>query len=396
PRGLNAPATRAFVGRDVELDLLRATYRRAIANGEAHLVTIVGEPGIGKSRLVLELHDVLGSEDRPPHWLSGSCPPYGDGVTYPPVGEVLREHYGLREGDPPAQVAQRLGEYEILGLALGLDIAGHLHPLDARESLHAAIVAFFEALAADGATVLVIEDIHWAEPDLLDLVERLVSDARGGLLVIATSRPDLLDRRATWGSGQRNTTMLWLDPLPAAAASSLLEAILPTGLPEDIRALVVDRADGNPFFLEELVGDLVESGAAAGDARVTIPDTVHAVLAARIDRLPNAEKTALQAAAIVGREFWEDPVLHLVDTGAADFGLLADRDLITLRRRDGVHVFKHALTREVAYASIPKAQRGRLHASLADWLEQAESGSDERAAFLAYHYSEAANPEDAD
>jgi class 3 adenylate cyclase len=395
PRGVSSGA-RLFVGRQAELDLLGATYRRALANQEAHLATIVGEPGIGKSRLVLELQRLLDTDDRPVLWLSGGCLAYGDGITYWPVGEVLRQHYGLREGDSPAAVMQRLGKDEILGLALGLDVAGELHPLDARERLHSAIVAFLEDRAAEGPTVLLVEDIHWAEPDLLDLVERIVSDVRGGLLVITTSRPDLLDRRATWGSGQRNTTVLWLDPLPAAAASSLIEAMLPGGVSEDLRRLVVDRADGNPFFLEELVGELVERGAVGGDAHIAIPDTVHAVLAARIDRLPSLEKAALQAAAIVGREFWRAPVVHLVGSDEPDFGLLADRDLISARPRDDVFRFKHALTREVAYGSIPKAQRGRLHASLADWLERTEQGSDERASFLAYHYSEAVDPENAD
>src|SRR5262245_51901048 len=186
PRALGS-GLRVFVGRDAELDLLRATYRRAVANEEAHLVTIVGEPGIGKSRLVRELHDLLDAEDRSPLWLEGGCLAYGDGITYWPIGEVLRQHYGLREGESPADVAERLGEHEILGLALGLDVAGQVHPLDARERLHSAIVAFFDDRTDERPTALLIEDIHWAEPDLLDLVERLLADVRGCLLVIATS-----------------------------------------------------------------------------------------------------------------------------------------------------------------------------------------------------------------
>jgi class 3 adenylate cyclase len=400
PRGATA-ARRVFVGRDAELDLLRATYRRALANEDAHLVSLVGEPGIGKSRLVLELHDLLAAEGRPPLWRNGGCLAYGDGITYWPLGDVLRQHYALRDGDPPADVVEQLGEHQILGLALGLDVAGDLHPLDAREQLHSATVAFVEELAANAPTVLVIEDIHWAEPDLLDLVERLVSEVRGSVLVIATCRPELLDRRATWGSGQRNTTALWLEPLPATAASSLLEAMLPARLPDDLRALVVERADGNPFFLEELAGELIERGTLADGRGLSIPDTVHAVLAARIDRLPRTEKAALQAGAVIGRVFWEKPVLHLLDDERPDFALLEERDLVTARRGslftdDREFAIKHALTREVAYGSISKAQRGRLHASLADWLERRELGADERASFLAYHYSQAVDPENAD
>jgi class 3 adenylate cyclase len=410
PRGVGG-LRRVFVGRDSELELLRATYRRAAAQAEPHLVTIIGEPGVGKSRLVRELWELLGAEEPAPTARTGRCLAYGDGITYWPLGEIVREHFGIREGDAPDRIATRLEGRKILGLALGLDIVPELHPLDARERLHMAAVALVEELAAERPTVLLVEDIHWAEPDLLDLLERLLSDARARVLILATARPELFDQRSAWGSGRRNTTVLWLDPLPAHVASLMLEEMLPAVLPDDLRELLVERAEGNPFFLEELVGELVDSGVlvrreggwALGDqaADVSVPDSVHAVLAARIDRLPAVEKEALQAAAVIGRVFWRTPVLHLLTDAEPDFDLLEERDLVTARREsaladDREFVFKHALTREVAYGSIPKARRGRLHAALADWLEQNAIGRDERAPLLAYHYSEAASPEDAD
>ncbi len=410
PRGIGG-LQRVFVGRESELDLLRATYRRAAAQGEPHLVTIVGEPGVGKSRLVRELWATLESELPAPIARTGRCPAYGAGITYWPLGEVVREHYGLREGDSTATVTERLGGREALGLALGLDVMPDLHPLDARERLHAAAVELVEEVAAGCPLVLVVEDIHWAEPDLLDLVERLAADVRAPVLIVATARPELVDQRSTWGAGRRNATLLWLDPLPAERASQLLDEKLPGVLPDDLRDLVVGRADGNPFFLEELIGELVDSGVLIRDGDTwslgerdpafLMPDTVHAVLAARIDRLPPEEKAVLQAASVVGRRFWTAPVAHLLGGAQPDFSLLEDRDLITARRGStlaGGHEYaiKHALTREVAYGSIPKARRGRLHATLADWLAESGIAPDERAPLVAYHYAEAAKPDDAD
>jgi class 3 adenylate cyclase/tetratricopeptide (TPR) repeat protein len=410
PRGIGS-LPRVFVGRETELTLLQATYRRVAANTEPHLVTIIGEPGVGKSRLVSELSAALAAEDPPPLTRTGRCLAYGDGITYWPLGEVVREHFEIREGTASEDVVRRLEGREILGLALGLDVARDLHPLDAREQLHVQAVAFVEELASGQSAVLLVEDIHWAEPDLLDLLERLVSDVHAPVLILATARPELFDQRHAWGSGRRNATVLWLEPLTEPVASRMLEEMLPKVLPADLRELLVGRAEGNPFFLEELVGELVDSGVLVRtdggwelgerDASFSVPDTVHAVLAARIDRLPSREKAALQAGSVVGRVFWKQPVVHLLDGEEPDFGLLGERDLVTARREstladDREFVIKHALTREVAYGSIPKARRGHLHASLADWLERSGLGSDERASFLAYHYSQAVNPEDAD
>jgi class 3 adenylate cyclase len=410
PRGA-AGLRRVFVGRENELDLLRATFRRAVAQREPHLVTIVGEPGVGKTRLVRELWEALADEDPAPLRRTGRCLPYGDGITYWPLGEILREHFGIRENDAPEEVARRLAGREILGLALGLDAAGGLHPLDARERLHATVVDFLEELAAERPVVKLVEDIHWGEDDLLDLLERIAREARAPIVLVATARPELLDRRPTWSGGWRNATTIWLEPLGAEAAAEMLDGLLAVELPPELRELVVSRAEGNPFFVEELVGALVDAGVlerrdgawAAGElpAGFTVPDSVHAVLAARIDRLPPTEKAALQAASVVGRVFWPRPVIHLLGGDAPDFDLLEERDFIRRQGSSSVagereYAIKHALTREVAYAGIAKSRRGRLHAALAEWLEASETAKDERASLLAYHYAEAVRPEDVD
>jgi len=410
PRGVGG-FRHAFVGRESEFELLRATYRRAVSQEEPHLVTIVGEPGVGKTTLVREFWQLLAEEEPVPLRRTGRCLAYGDGITYWALGEVLKEHFGILDSAPPEDVLSGLGEHTILGLALGLDVAGALHPLDAREQLHAAVVGFLGTLAAERPSVVLFEDLHWAEADLLDLLDRIVREAQGALVVLATSRPELLDRSPAWGGGRRNTTAIWLEPLPETETIRLLEELLGSELPASLGGLLVERSEGNPFFVEELLGALLEAGVLErenGGLRAhelpegfSVPDSVHAVLAARMDRLPAREKAALQAGSVVGRIFWDGPVIHLLEGEEPDFGLLEERDFI--RRRGGSsmggereYAIKHALTREVAYASIPKARRGRLHAALADWLAATDRARDEHASLLAYHYAEAVRPEDAD
>jgi class 3 adenylate cyclase len=410
PRGL-AAFRRVFVGRDPEVDLLLATVRRAFGQHEPHLVTIVGEPGVGKTTLVQELWERLSAEDPKRVRRTGRCLPYGDGITYWPLGEVLKEHFGLVEGSPAGSALEHLEGQDILGLALGGHAATGLHPLEAREQLHAAAVAFLETLARERPAVVIFEDIHWAEDDFLDLLERIEREARAPVAVLATTRPELLARRQTWGGGRRNATTIWLEPLHIEDAARMVDELLDVQLPADLRRLLVERSEGNPFFVEELLGGLVDAGVVerTDDGWVTrelpagfsVPDSVFAVLAARMDRLPPLEKAALQAASVIGRAFWAGPVIHLLDGESPDLELLEERDFV--RRQSGStigrereYAIKHALTREVAYASIPKARRGLLHASLAAWLEGDEASRDQRASLLAYHYAEAVRPEDAD
>jgi hypothetical protein len=393
PRGL-----RRFVGRTDELESLRAAYRRVVAEGAPRLVTVAGEAGVGKTRLVRELWEELASTAPEPLRRTGRCSAYGPGTTYRAVADVLREQFGLLATDAPDTVALRLGRHEVLGLVLGQIADAELHPLAAREALHAGCVAFLDELASAQPAVVLVEDLHWAQEPLLDLLERALDEVSGPLLLVGTARPELLEQHPAWGR-RRNAETVWLEPLPEPEAHALLDELCRDEVPPHIRSLLVERAEGNAFFLEELHASLSGSGAETAVAR--IPDTVHAVLAARIDRLPPTEKTALQAAAVIGRVFWRGPVRELLDGAAPDFALLEARDFV--RRRLGSALadeqeltFRHALTREVAYAGVPKARRARLHAAFAAWLERVGDGRGEHAALLAHHYAEAARPEDAD
>ena len=407
PRGLGGLA-RAFVGRDDELARLQAVYASVVENGRPRLVTILGDAGVGKTRLVRELWALLAEQEPEPVRRTGRCLSYGAGIGYWALGEVLREHLGLLESDPPERVLERLGDRQILGLALGLDVAGGLHPLAVRDRFQDAWAEFLSAAAADRPVVLLIEDIHWAEDQLLDLLEHVLANAGGSLLLVVTARQELLERRPGWGtraSGER----LELEPLSPDDSVLMLDALLSGGLPDELRELVVRRAEGNPFFVEELLGMLIDQGRLRRSngrwtldgvpADFAVPDSVHAVLAARIDLLEPAEKAALQAAAVIGRIFWAGPIYELIEA-EPDLRVLEERDLI--RRRGGSsmsgereYAIKHALTREVAYGSLPKARRARLHAAFAGWLERL-GDRDELASFLAHHYAEAVRPEDAD
>jgi class 3 adenylate cyclase len=410
PRGVSG-LHRAFVGRDAELDLLLATYARATGQGDPHVVTIMADAGTGKTRLVRELWERLGAEQPEPLRRTGRCLAYGEGITYWPLGEILKEHLAILDSDAPDVVRERLRGREILGLALGLDVAADLHPLAARDRLHDAWVEFVEQLASERPVVLLLEDLHWAEPPLLDLVERLAREVRGPLLVLATARPELLDARPSWGGGTRNASLLWLEPLQVADTAAMAEALVGVPLPPVLRDMIVERAEGNPFVVEELLATLLDRGVLARDTGgwrfselpqgFAIPDSVHALVAARMDLLPAAEKTALQAAAVAGRAFWAGPLVELLDRAEPDFALLEGRDFIRRRSPSSLEgerefVFKHALTRDVAYASVPKARRARLHARFAEWLERFGHGRDELAALLAHHFAEAVKDEDAD
>jgi DNA-binding SARP family transcriptional activator len=409
PRGVGE-LPRAFVGRESELELLRATYRRAVREGQPHLLTIMGEAGVGKTTLMRELWGELHEEAPAVRPLTGRCLAYGRGITYWPLGEILRQQLGLREGDPAETVLGRLGDRRILGLTLGLDVAGELHPLEAREALHAAWVELLGELAADRPCVVLVEDLHWAEEPLLDLFERLLRDVRGTVFLLGTARPELLGRRPAWAGGRRNAVNLWLEPLSHAETGEMVASLLGTELDPSLAELVLGRAEGNPFFVEELLATLIDRGVLEREnggwvarelaSDTIVPDSIRATLASRIDLLPAREKAALQAASVAGRVFWGLPVSELVGE-EPDWALLEERDFIRQQRVSslaGEREFwiKHALTREVAYASLPKARRARFHAAFAAWTERAGGPRDEHAPFLAHHYAEAVRPEDVD
>ena len=396
----------AFVGRERELDSLLDEYRQTAVDGRPRLLTLVGDAGVGKTALATHLWDRLEGESPRPLRLIGRCPSYGRGITYAPLAEILRSALRLLESDAPATVLDRLGPRPILGLTLGLDVGGDLHPLAARERLQGAWVDFLAVLARDQPLLIVLEDLHWSEEPLLDLLERVISDLQAPLMVVATARPDLPDG---WRARLAETgTVLEVDLLSRRDSERLLRDVLGADLPWAVRKEVLTRAEGNPFFLEELLGALIDGGALRpeGDGwkttslpdAIVIPDSVHATLASRVDLLHRPEKEALQAAAVVGRVFWTSAVYELLPEATPDFRVLESRGFIRRRRHSALegereYAIKHALTREVAYSSVPKARRAHLHARFAEWLERRGTGRDQHAALLAHHYAEAVYPE---
>ncbi|MDQ2968773.1 MAG: AAA family ATPase [Actinomycetota bacterium] len=407
PRGV--PGRRpAFVGRDDELGLLRRAYKRARATGEPQAVTIMGEAGVGKTRLLRELWEWCGKEAPEALRRTGRCAPYGPARTYQPLAEIVKEHFGVLDSDSPDRVFALLGEGRILALALGLDVARGLHPIEARDHLHDAWIELVGEIAAEQPLAVLVEDVHWAEEPLLELIERTLLEVHAPVLLLVTARPEFLDRSPTWGRGRVPSEWIWLESLTSADVDRWLEELVAAEAPARVRDLL-GRAEGNPLFLEELLGTLIERGALHGDrwdealvaGETAIPDTVQAVLAARIDLLPPQAKAALQAAAVIGRAFWASAVRELLGGAEPDLRVLEQRDFV--RRRAGSSleserefVFKHALTREVAYGSLTTRERARLHADFAAWLERRGRGRDEDAPLLAHHYAVAVRPADVD
>jgi len=409
PRGVGGLRP-AFVGRESELQRLREAYSSTVVEQRPHLVTIIGDAGVGKTRLVRELWSWLADQEPQPLQRTGRCLSYGQGITYWPLAEVLREHFGILEGDSSEAVLRRLRAHPFLGLTLGLAVGDGVHPLVARERLHDSWLQLFDDQVAQRPIVLLIEDVHWSEDDLLKLLSMLLNHVGGPLLLLTTARPEIHDVHPGWGS-ERGATVIRLEALGDRNTGELIEELLGVELPESLRAALVERAEGNPFFVEELIATLLDTGALRRTADgwsfgelpegFRVPDTVHAVLAARIDLLPSAEKSALQAASVIGRVFWSGPVYDLVDGARPDFALLEERDFVHRRSGSSVagereYVIKHALTRQVAYDSQPKATRAHRHAAFASWLEGAGLARDEHAGLLAHHYGLAVAPEDVD
>jgi hypothetical protein len=388
PRGGRGLGT-AFVGRERELAELQRKLQRSVEEGRPRLLTLVGEAGVGKTSVLLEFRSRLPGDVR---FRLGRCLSYGRGVTFSPLADVLRSELGLREEDPPEAALARLGGREILALTLGLDVAGELDPRAAGQRLQEEWVSLLDGLVTHGPVVLAVEDLHWAAQPLLELLDRVLDEVAGPVLLLATARPGGPWLRAAGESVD-------LEPLSEEEANEMLERVLGAPLPAPARELVIGHAEGNPFFLEEVLAELIDRRLLErrngdwtlrdGERGLGIPDSVQGVLAGRIDLLTSRAKTALQAAAVVGRSFTPPALASLVGS-AAEVRTLVERGFI--RPTEPELIFKHALTREVAYSSLPKAERARLHASYANWLEEQEAG-DARAGTLAYHYAEAVNPE---
>ena len=365
------PRASSFVGRGDELAMLQGLYSRVVG-GEAALVAVIGEPGIGKSALVREFREWLSTQSPRPIERFGRCTSFGQASAYAPLGEIVRQHPELLDRLP------------VLGLTLGHPTPPGLHPLEVREHLRVAWLELIAEITSAGPAVVIVEDLHWAEPEMLELLGNTDLALSVPLLLLSTAR----DR------DQLGSETIHLDALPSRDAGRMVERLAPDTFTEEIKAFVVDRAEGNPFFLEELLRMLVDQGVREEIPRALIlPDTVHALLAARIDLLSPTDKAALQAGAVIGRTFRTEPVRELIGHEPR-LDVLGDRGFVWSGTGD--FTFTHALTRDVAYASLTTARRARIHAEYAEWLEEAGKGRDDDAAELAYHYAEAVRPEDED
>lgn len=414
PRRRATDSRSPLVGRTHELDLLESLAQRVAREGRAHLVTVVGEAGVGKSRLLAELQRRLGDSPDSPVVHVGRCPAYGSAVVYWALGEVLREEFEIADGDSAEAARQKLTEgveqrldpeeasrqaatiARLLGIGSPQDAAGDEEdPQRLRESFFAAVRALLEAIATERPLVIVFEDIHWADDGMLDLIEHLAQRVRAPLLILCLTRDALFERRADWGSGRRNATSLGLEPLTDEEVRELVTALLPAG--DGAAATVVaERSEGNPLFAEEMVRLAGEGG--EGDE---LPDSVQGVLAARLDSLPAFERQLVQHAAISGRTFWPGSLASVAQQEGGDLDealrSLEDKDFLVgssgPARLSGERemAFKHVLIRDVAYGMLPKSVRARRHFEVARYVEErAGDRADEVVGLLAEHYGRAA------
>src|SRR5215212_7020096 len=394
-----------IVGREPELRLVAWMYERVVATANCHLLTVLGPAGMGKTRLVGEaVADLPGATV-----LRGRCLSYGEGITYWPVAEIVRRAAGIADTDPPAEAMAKLdrllddrpgppgrpadpaAERERRQIAtriaqlIGLEAA----PGPAEDAAWA-FRRLLEVLAARAPLVVVLDDLHWAEPGLLDLVEHVADYGRGApVLLVAMARPEILEQRPGWAGGKLNATTLLLEPLGDAEATELAAALAgPVALPAAAARRIARAAEGNPLFLEELLAALVEEGrprrqdgawVAADLADLGIPPSIQALLAARLDRLEDAERAVLERAAVAGQVFEQSAVVAISPPAVraevpARLEALVRREL--LRRApsrlagDQGFQFRHLLLRDATYDAIPKQARAELHELFAVWVER--------------------------
>ena len=414
-----------LVGRREELGVLKSVFERSVIERRSHLVTVFGDAGVGKSRLVEEFGAWAQALPEPALAIGGRCLPYGEGVTYWPLAQILKGWAGVLDSDEPETALDRLRQAvgklladvpdvaaapeeltAALAFTVGLqDPARPVEedPREARAATHEAWRIFLSSLARLRPVVAVIEDTHWADPALLELLQELAEHSEGPLMFVCPARPELTVRRPDWGGGRGNYSSLLLEPLSKGDAGDLLDLLLVDAgeVPGSLRARILERAGGNPFFLEEIVLHLMEEHPGPEIEDVQIPDTVQGVLAARMDLLPASEKRVLQTASVVGRTFWNGAVASILD--GEDRAQDLDDILRRLEGRGLIHAtigstivgerefsFRHILTQEVAYESLPRRERATAHARVAGWIErQTAEREREFAELLAHHYEEA-------
>jgi tetratricopeptide (TPR) repeat protein len=408
-------ATTIFVGRAEELSLLTDAFERAVARNSPQLVTLIGEPGVGKSRLVREFRRVI--DDRPDlvWWRQGRCLPYGEGITFWAIGEVVKAQAGILESEPPDASAAKLRtavnnlvddptEAEWIRLRLGPLVGIDRGDGAPRPELFAAWLRFFEALSARNPLVLVIEDLQWADDAVVEFLVHLLDGAQDSpIFVLCTARPDLFSDRPDWGGGRRDALTIGLSPLSTEDTVRLMSSLAERPLMDaGAQQALVERSGGNPLYITEYVRLAAERGWLDRLRRgedLPLPDTIQAIIAARLDLLDTEGKALIQAAAVVGRVFWAGALSFVEGSDTAEvqrrLRRLVTRELVRPVRRSSMqgqdeYTFAHVLARDVAYARLTREDRARLHEATARWLE-AVSGDRavDVAELLAHHHSTA-------
>jgi class 3 adenylate cyclase/tetratricopeptide (TPR) repeat protein len=422
PRRGAGRAQTPLIGREEEASLLTSLVERVEQEGRPHLVTVIGQAGVGKSRLLRELMTNLAESEDPPTIRRGQCPPYGAGIAYWALAEVLNDEFEIRDTDAPdaaweklrggvTELMKELGDESagdrnaaLLAIPLGLEPPEELQQAEAdpqrmREALFSAARAAVEAIARRRPLVLAIDDIHWADEGMLDLIDHLTRWVRAPLLLVCLTRDELLERRPGWGGGRRNATTISLEPLTETETRELVTALMPSSDNGggDVVPQVAERSGGNPLFAEEMVNRLLEEETVEAAA---LPSTVQSLLAARLDSLDRLERRLLQSASVVGQTFWEGALA----TTAVEEGLDLHRTLADLEEKDLLapsagsrlagereYAFKHVLIRDVAYSMLPKSVRCRKHVEVAEFIrERAGERSDGVIGLIAEHFARAA------
>ncbi len=410
--GLEAP----FVGRDRELRRIKDLFHATAEQERAHLISITGIAGIGKSRLSWEFYKYFDGIADTVFWHRGRCLSYGEGVTYWALADMVRMRCRIAEDDAPEAALEKLrqtlaehvgdpGEREHLEPRIAHLLGLAVHQARDRADMFAAWRLFFERLADRHPTVLAFEDVQWADASLLDFIEYLLEWSRSSpILVVTLGRPELLERRPGWGAAQRSFTSLYLEPLDARAMEALLEGLVP-GVPTEVRDRILGRAEGIPLYAVETVRMLLDRGllVADGDAyrmsgsidALEVPETLHALIAARLDGLPADERRLIQDAAVLGKTFTRDALVALGSSPASVDALLASlvrKEVLGLQSdlrspEHGQHGFLQDLVRHVAYETLARRDRRSRHLAAADHLRTSYAEDlDEVVEVVAAHY----------
>jgi class 3 adenylate cyclase/tetratricopeptide (TPR) repeat protein len=415
PRAFTSP----IVGRERELEDLRRAFERSVQDRTCVLFTVLGAAGAGKSRLVEEFLSHVGESAQ---ILVGRCLPYGEGITYWPVAQALRAAMELHDFDEPEQVRSGLdailaGDDHADAIAARLsEVLGIAEGHSAPEETAWAIRRFLEILASERSVIAVWDDIHWAEPALLDAIDHIADWASDApILLLCTARPEFLDSRQEWGAGKQRASALTLPPLPADASTQLIANLLGgEGLPADAADRVADAGGGNPLFVEQMVSMLMDDGLVVLDeggrenggwtpvgdlSTIAVPPSVAALLAARLERLSDEERRAIGSAAVIGKDFYLGAVRELLpEPDRANAGplvrALVRKELVREARStipgEDAFEFRHILIRDAAYAAIPKERRAEQHRRFADWCVRiAGERIEELEEIVGYHLEQA-------